>query len=237
MKRREQRTVRAGLSADNRRVLRRIERFLDSYSLNEVTQEEIVTDLTGMALECQQRGQPFSEAMGMDEAVFCQELVASCPRETRTERALAALRWMTAWIGCILPVMFLLECVFPWMSGEITDGLYYVPLSFLCKYLAAVLPVAAGMYIFKRLTYCSRSLVWTLFAVVFLFVFITVSEVSARLMSTVILPLSVWLWLWLFGGAFAFFHIAKRCVALTVAYRQKRKLLKGQERTEENESF
>lgn len=222
MKQKEQRAVRAGLSADNRRALRRIERFLDSYSLNEVTQEEVLTDLTGMALECQQRGQSFVDAVGMDEATFCHELVVNCPRETRTERVLAVLRWMTAWVGCILPVMFLLEWVFPWMSGSIADGLYYVPLPFLCKYLAAVIPVAAGMYVFKRLTYCSRSLVWTLFAVAFLLVFITVSEVSARFMSAVILPLSLWLWLWLFGGAFAFFHIAKRCVALTVAYRQKK---------------
>ncbi len=222
MTRSEQRAACAELSADNRRALQRIERFLDSYSINEVTQEEVLTDLTGMALECQQRGQPFSEAMGMDEAAFCHELVANCPRETRTERALAALRWMIAWVGCILPVMFLLECVFPWMSGEITNGLYYVPLPFLCKYLAAVIPVAAGIYVFKRLTYCSRSLVWTWFAVAFLSVFITVSEVSARFMSTVTLPLSLWLWLWLFGGAFAFFHIAKRCVALTVAYHQRK---------------
>ncbi len=222
MKRNELRTVRTQLTSENRRSLRRIERFLDSYSLNEVTQEEVLMDLTGMALECQQRGQLFSEAVGMDEAVFCHELVANCPRETCTERVLAVLRWMTAWIGCVLPVMFLLECMFPWMSGEIADGLYHVPLPFLCKYLAAVIPVATGMYVFKRFTYLSRSLVWTLFVAAFMFVFITVSEVSARLMSTVTLPLSLWLWLWLFGGAFAFFHIAKRCVALTVAYRQKR---------------
>ena len=224
MKRGEQWAIRAELSADNRRVLRRIERFLDSYSLNEVTQEEVITDLTGMALECQQRGQAFSEAVGMDEAAFCHELVANCPRETRTERVLAALRWMTAWVGCILPVMALLECMFPWMSGEFAEGLYCVPLPFFCKYLAAVIPVAVGMYVFKRLTYHSRSLVWSLFSAVFLFVFITVSEMSARFMSSVTLPLSLWLWLWLFGGAVALFHIAKRCVALTVAYRQKKKM-------------
>ncbi|MBE6757835.1 MAG: hypothetical protein E7552_04720 [Ruminococcaceae bacterium] len=224
MKRNEQRATFSQLTAENRRVLRRMQRFLDSYSLNEVTQEEILTDLTGMALECQQRGQPFSEAVGMDEAVFCHELVVNCPRQTRTERVLGALRWMTAWIGCIMPVMFFLECVFPWFSGDVVEGIYYVPLPFLCRYCAAVIPVATGMYIFKRLTYCSRSLVWTLFVAVFLLVFITVSEVSVRLMNTVTVPLSLWLWLWLFGGMFAFFHVAKRCVALTVAYRQKKKL-------------
>ena len=194
-----------------------------------------MTDLVGMALECQQRGQPFADAMGMDEAVFCHELVANCPRVTFLERLLAALRWMVMWVGCILPVMALLECVFPWISGEFANGLYYVPLPFFCKYLAAVIPVAAGMYIFKRLTYHSRSLVWTLFSVVFLFLFITVSEVSARFMSAVTLPLSLWLWLWLFGGAVAFFHVAKRCVALTVVYRQKKKT--NSEREEENEKL
>ncbi len=223
MKQNEQRAVHAQLSVENRRALRRMRRFLDSYSLNEVAQEELLTDLAGMAVECQQRGQPFSEAVGMDEAAFCHELVANCPRETWLERVLTALRWIAAWVGCILPVMMLLEWLFPWMSGHFAEGIYYVPLPFLCKYLAAVIPVALGMCVFKRLTYHSRSLVWTLFAAVFLFVFITVSEVSARFMNTVTLPLSLWLWLWLFGGAVAFFHIAKRCVALTVAYRQRRK--------------
>lgn len=216
------RAVLSQLTAENRRALRRMTRYFDSYSLNEVAQEELLVDLAGMALECQQRGQAFSEAIGMDEVVFCHELVVNCPRETWAERTLGALRWMVAWIGCILPVMYFLEWVFPWMSGNIENGMYLVPMPFLCKYCAAVIPIAAGLYIFKRLTYFPRSMVWTLFAMVFLAVFITVSEVSVRLMQAITVPLSLLAWLLVFGGAFAFLHIAKRCVALTVAYRRRK---------------
>ncbi len=222
MKQSDLRTVLLQLSVENRRSLRRMSRFLDSYSLNEVAQEELLTDLAGMALECQQRGQKFSETVGMDEVVFCHELVANSPRETWMERVLGSLRWLVAWIGCMLPVMCFLEWVFPWMSGHIEDGLYYVPLPFLCKYCAAAVSVAAGIYLFKRLTYFSRSMVWTWFAVAFLAVFITVSEVSARFMQAITVPLSPILWLVGFGGMLALLHITKRCVALTVAYRQKK---------------
>lgn len=222
MKQNDLRAVLAQLSAENRRTLHRMMRYLDSYSLNEVKEEELLTDLAGMALESQQRGQAFSDAIGMDEVVFCHELVANCPRETWLERTLAAMRWMVAWIGCILPVMYLLEWVFPWMSGTIENGLYYVPLPFLCKYGAATIPIAAGIYLFKRLTYISRSMVWTWFTVIFLVVFITVSEMSARFMQAITLPFSLAVWLIGFGCVFALLHIAKRCVALTVAYRQKK---------------
>ena len=210
------------LNAENRRTLRRMTRYLDSYSLNEVKQEELLTDLAGMALEYQQREQDFSEAVGMDEVAFCHALVANCPRETWMERMLGVLRWMVAWIGCVLPVMYVLEWVFPWMSGVIENGFYFVPLPFLCKYCAAVISVAAGIYLFKRLTYFPRSMVWTWFVVAFLTVFITVSEVAARFMQAITVPFSLVLWLIWFGSVFALLHIAKRCVALTVAYRQKK---------------
>lgn len=222
MKKKDLGTALSQLSADNRRTLRRMARYLDSYSLNEVTQEELLADLSGMALESQQRGQAFSEAIGMDEVVFCHELVANCPRETWGERLLGALRWMVAWVGCILPIMYVLEWVFPWMSGHIENGLYFVPLPFLCKYGAAVIPIAAGIYMFKRLTYFSRSMVWTLFTAAFLLVFITVSEVSVRFMQAITVPFSLVVWLLTFGCVFALLHVAKRCVALTVAYRQKK---------------
>ena len=230
MKKQELRTSLSQLTAENRRVLHRMARYLDSYSLNEVAYEELMADLFGMALECQERGQEFAQAVGMDERLFCHELVANCPRETRTERVLGFLRWMVAWLAVILPVMLLLEWIFPWMPGTVEGLVYHVPAPFFSKYCAAVVAVAGFLYFFKRMAYYARSAVWSVFAVAFLMAFITVSEVSGRLVREIQVPLSPVVWLLSFGALFLLCDVGKRSVAMTVAYQQKKRQLREQKR-------
>lgn len=216
------------LTPDNRRTLRRMARYLDSYSLNEVAYEELMSDLVGMALECEERQQPFSEAVGMDEVVFCHELVANCPRETWAERSLGACRWVVAWIGAVLPVMMLLELVFSWMPGSCEGLLYLTSISFLCKYCAAAALIAGGLYSLKRMIYYSKSLIGIFYLVAFLLVFITISEVCTYLLGSLQVTISLVVWLIVFAVLLLLCHVGKRCVAMTVAYQQKKRQLKEQ---------
>ncbi|MBO5796930.1 MAG: hypothetical protein J6R77_01105, partial [Clostridia bacterium] len=183
MKNREFHAAMLQLSPENRRVLRRMARYLDSYALNEVAYEELMSDLTGMALECQQRQQPFSEAVGMDEVAFCHELVANCPRETFLERLLGACRWVILWVAFVLPVMMLLEVIFTWMPGSCEGLLYHTPLSFLLKYCTTAVLVSCGLFFLKRMSYYSKTFISTIYLVVFLVAFITVSEVCTYLLG------------------------------------------------------
>lgn len=225
-KQNELKVTMARLSPENRRILRRMARYLDSYSLNQVAYEELMNDLAGMALECQQRQQPFSEAVGMDEVAFCHELVASCPRETVGERLLGLLLWIVTWAAAVVPVMAVLEWIFPWMSGEMQGVVYTVPVPYLSKYCAAVLLIALGLYFLKRNIYRSKYAVGTVYGVIFLLVFITVSEVSSRMGSGTAVDISLVVWLLAFAILILLCYVAKRCVAMTMAYQQKRRQLK-----------
>lgn len=228
MKNREWRTAMLQLSLENRRTLRRMARYLDSYALNEVAYEELMSDLAGMALECQERQQPFCEAVGMDEVAFCHELVANCPRETRAERILGGCSWIVLWIGLVLPVMMLLEVIFTWMPGSCEGLLYHTPLSFLLKYCTTAALAACGLFFLKRMSYYSKSLIGTVYLIVFLVVFITVSEVCTYLLGAMQVSISLVVWAVVFGILLLLCYVAKRCTAMTVAYQQKKRQLKEQ---------
>ena len=216
----------ASLTPENRRILRRMARYLDSYSLNQVAYEELMNDLAGMALECQERQQSFSEAVGMDEVAFCQELVANCPRETVGERLIGLLLWILAWGAAVVPAMAVLEWIFPWMSGEMNGAIYTVPVPYLSKYCVSALLIAVGIYFLKRNIYRSKYAVGVAYGAVFLLVFITVSEVTSRMVNGLTVDISLVVWLLVFAVLILLCYVAKRCVAMTVAYQQKRRQLR-----------
>lgn len=210
------------LTAENRRSLRHMARYLDSYALNDVAYEELISDLVGMALECQERRVPFLREVGMDEAAFCRELVQNCPRETRLERVLALCRWFVSWVAMVLPLFMLLKCLFRWMPGRF-DGLTYVtPFPFFAKYCILAALVSCGFLFLKRNTYRSWPYIGALYLSVFLAVFVVVSEAAAHISQAVQLRLSLILWLMVFGGLWMLLYVARRCVALTVAYRRQK---------------
>lgn len=215
------------LTPQNRRTLHRMARYIDSYALNEVAFEELMSDLVGMALECQKRNQPFSEAVGMDEAAFCHELVANCPRRTSAECVFGMLLFFAAWVAVVLPAMYLLEWWFPWMPGS-CDGLAYLaPASFLCKYFATVLMLSVGMYFWKRITYRSKPLVGSVYVLLFLLVFITVSEVSPWIVGQHVLRIHIVVWVLVCAAVILSFYAARRCVAMTMAYQRKKQELRA----------
>ena len=218
----EYRGILQQLDPENRRSLRRMGRYIGSYSLNEVAYEELMSDLSGMALESQKRGQPFSEAVGMDEAAFCHELVKNCLRETFGERVLGVIRWILVWLMALLPAMMLLRLIFPWMPGECEGLIYHVPASYLFQYAAVTVMVAGGLCYLKRVTYWSKSLVGGLFLLVFLLVFLTVSQVAGRLAAGWVPAISVVVWLLVFAVLLALCCVGRRCIALTVAYRRRK---------------
>ena len=58
------------LDRENRRIILKIEQYMETRYINEIACEDILSDIVGMALECQERGEPFSEAIGGDYEAY-----------------------------------------------------------------------------------------------------------------------------------------------------------------------
>ena len=49
------------LSRENKAIVLKIEHYLETRGINDVSGEEVISDIIGMALECQERGDSFEE--------------------------------------------------------------------------------------------------------------------------------------------------------------------------------
>ena len=81
------------LTRENKRIIMKIEHYLESRYINQVAGKEIMSDIVGMAIECQERGDSFAEMIGSDHEAFCRELIRNSPRQHIHERILHVLHW------------------------------------------------------------------------------------------------------------------------------------------------
>ena len=85
------------LALENREVLNRMMRYLSSTKISVFALEDMRHDLIGMAMQAQQRGERFADALGMPERQFCDELAQNSPRRTLGEwvgNSLIAMLWL-----------------------------------------------------------------------------------------------------------------------------------------------
>lgn len=101
------------LNKDNRRIIMKMEQYMEARYINEIACEDILADMVGMALEYQERGEPFSEVIGNDCEAFCKELVVNSPRQSPLERVLNVFRWLILFSMLLMPGLYLLELYFP----------------------------------------------------------------------------------------------------------------------------
>ena len=87
----EQKKALKRVSKPNRKIILKMQRNLSTYDLNEMEYEQTISDIIGMALEYEERGESFGEAIG-DCAMFCRELVTNLPFQSKGERILDCSR-------------------------------------------------------------------------------------------------------------------------------------------------
>lgn len=210
------------LSATNRKTLRNMAAYLATRHLNEIVYEETISDLVGMAQESEQRGQPFSEVVGMDFGAFCRDLVANSPRQTWGEQLLEIMR-SVLWCGlCIVPVLYALE-LFLNMDRSSHAGLVLAaPVAFLIKYTVVAVALVLGRFYVRRATYKPQRIVLTAYLVGCMLTFITMDALQSKLWLSVEFRINIAVWIGMFVVLLLLCDLAKRLIATTVAYRQSK---------------
>jgi len=212
------------LSKENRKIIMKMETYLESHYINEVSGEDILSDIVGMALECQERNEPFLSAIGGDSESFCRELIRNSPRQSVWERITNMLRWLFLYAAILLPGMYLIELLFSkWSPAEI-DGLrYVVHLSFVLKYYIFMFVLVVGWFFVRMCTYKPMKYVFGTYFAVFMLFFLFTDAALKFLVGERIVSLNILIFAVVFAVLTLLCDLIRRLVAVTVAYRRRRK--------------
>lgn len=63
------------LTKENQNIIRKMERYINTFPLETYDIEQIKRDLTGMALEAQERGESFISVLGKKPRAFCDDFI------------------------------------------------------------------------------------------------------------------------------------------------------------------
>lgn len=65
----------SALTKENQKIIRKMERYINTFPLETYDIEQIKRDLTGMALEAQERGESFISVLGKKPRAFCDDFI------------------------------------------------------------------------------------------------------------------------------------------------------------------
>ncbi len=212
------------LNKDNLKLILKMEQYLESHYINEIAGEEILSDIVGMALECQERKESFLDAVGGDSETFCRELIRNAPRQSLIERIMNVLRWLFLYAAILVPGLALIELLFAKLTPAELDGLYYrVPLAFLLKYYIITCVLVVGWFIVRMFSYRPMKYVFGIYFSVFMLLFLGSNAilnfvVGARVVSVHVVVIAV-----VFAVLTVLCDLIRRLSAITIAYRKRKK--------------
>lgn len=212
------------LNKENRRIIMNIEHYMETRSINEIFCEDILTDIVGMALECQHRGEPFSKAIGPDYESFCKELVKNSPRQSIVEKVLGLLRWFVLFSMCLMPVLYLIEILFPNQSPSDYSGVdFYARVSFVTKYYILMFVLIIGWFFVKKYTYKPMKYVFGTYMGVIMGFFLFSDGIINYFVKNSEIKINIVIWLVAFGLLLLIFDMLKRLIAFREAYKKRKK--------------
>ena len=212
------------LDKENRRIIMKMETYLESHYVNEVSCEDILSDIVGMALECQERRESFLSAIGGDSEAFCRELIRNTPRQSVWERITNVLRWLFFFGAFLLPGMFLVEILFDKLSPAEIDGLVYtVRLSFILKYYVFMFVLVVGWFIVRMCAYKPMKYVFGTYLSIFMLFFLFTEAALTYFVGDRQVSLNVLLVTSVFAVLTFLCDLIRRLAAITIAYRNKKK--------------
>ncbi len=211
------------LNPENKRIILKMEQYLESRYINEIAREDILLDIVGMALECQERGQSFYEAIGGDSEGFCRELVANAPKQSWVERILTVTHWLLLFLMILFPAQYILRMIFTKYAPGSIDGLIYsVPLRYLLKYVILTVVLTVGWFCARLYTYKPiKYVIGTYFAVFMLF-FLGLDFFLDIIVRETAISISIIVWIIIFAVLLVLCDVAKRLNAMTVAYKKRK---------------
>lgn len=211
------------LTKENRKIIMKIEHYLETRYINEVAGEEILSDIVGMALECQERGDSFSDMIGNDHESFCRELVKNSPKKHVHERVLSVLHWTLLFGLLLFPGLFLVELacsnLFP---GSISYFIYHIPLSYLLKYYILMFVLVAGWFFVRMNTYKPTKYVFGTYFAAFMLMFIFSDSILSFIVGTKYVDIHVLAWAAILGTLLLICDLVSRVIAVTIAYKRNK---------------
>lgn len=216
------------LNKENRRVIMKMEQYMESRYINEIAGEDILADMVGMALEYQERGEPFSEAIGGDCEAFCRELVRNSPRQSPIERVLSILRWLMLFSMILMPSLWLIELIFPKYSPSEADGfLFTTRAAFAIKYYILMFILVIGWFFVRMYTYKPMKYVMGTYIGIFMLFFLFTDGVLRYIVKDYVISVNIIVWVAAFGAVLLLCDVLKRLAAITVAYRKRKESQKN----------
>lgn len=223
MNKKEYKNAQDKLTKENRKTIRKMRHYLETRYLNEIVFEGIMNDLVGMALESQQRGTTFADSIGMDYKKFCHELVENATKQTALERTCFVAQWLIAFVGLIVPLMYVFYLIFFPSTPELNRFLLIAPASQLFMYLSTATVLIIGWFVVKRLTYSSQFIVLGIYIALVILTFLLTDIVGTRFFGDFTLKIKILPWILGSALLIVFFYLIKRVSAFTAAYKGKNK--------------
>lgn len=212
------------LNKDNRRIIMKMEQYMEARYINEIACEDILADMVGMALEYQERGEPFSEVIGNDCEAFCKELVVNSPRQSPLERVLNVFRWLILFSMLLMPGLYLLELLFPRFSPSQADGVMFITrTAFAMKYYILMFVLVTGWFFVRMYTYKPMKYVMGSYISVFMLFFLFTDGILSFFVKEKIMSVNIIVWIVVFGISLLMCDILKRLAAITIAYKKQKK--------------
>ncbi len=201
----------------------KIERYLEARYINEVAGEEILSDIVGMALECQERGDSFADMIGSDHEAFCRELIRNSPRQYYHERVLNVLHWLLLFAMLLLPGLYLIEIVLPTYSpGFVDTFVYTVRFSYILKYYIIMFVLIIGWYFVRMFSYKPTKYVFGTYFAVFMLFFLFTDGLLAFIIKDFEISVNILIWLISLAVLLVMCDLVRRVIAMSIAYKRKK---------------
>lgn len=209
------------LTKENKKIIMKIEHYLETRYINQIVSEEILSDMIGMALECQERGDSFSSMIGDDHQSFCRELVKNSPKKFIHERVLGILHWFLLFAMLLCPGLFLLELLFPsFFPGSASGLTYIVNTTYIVKYYILTLVLVLGWFFVRMNSYKPTKYLLGIWFIVFMLVFLFIDLALGRVIKDWTVNISLIVWVLTFGTALLICDLSLRITAMTIAYKR-----------------
>ncbi len=220
---RERKTSAKILTKENRRIIMKIEQYLESRYINEIAGEEILSDIVGMALECQERGDSFEQMIGADHEAFCRELVRNSPKQHLHERILHMLHWLLLFATCLLPGLFLIEILFPAYSpGNIVGIDYTVRFSYILKYYILMFVIVVGWFFVRMYNYKPTKYVFGTYFTILMLFFLFTDAILKFIIGNMSVNINIIVWTVTLAVLFVICYLLRRVIAMSIAYKRNK---------------
>lgn len=219
----EYRSLLKKLSKENRKTMVKMQHYLETCYINEVVYEDMMHDLAGMALECQERGESFESSIGTDYKSFCRSLADNAKKQTFPERFFDVLKWIIYFDGIIIPILYILFAIFEHTRPNLSGALLSAPASQLFMYFNVATFMVLGFFLAKRFTYCAQSAVISIYLAAVISIFLLSDFLGDLMFHDATISVSIITWGIIICALLVICYLARRLIATDIAYKQRRK--------------